>query len=424
MPGPFDGLRVLELGRFIAVPFCGQLLAEGGADVIKVEDLDGDQTRHNGPITPTEGRQYFNKNRGKRSIAVKLGDPTVRSALQSLAQRADIVLANFRPGLAVQLGLDYESIRARNPKVIYAENTAFGLEGELAGMPGMDVVLQGMTGLAHFGADGPQQIEGPIIDHTAALIMAFGVSTALYHRERTGTGQKLDVALMHAAMVLENTQLTHVDIVDSWRVEFLAYLKTAFAQGKTWAEVLNVHDQMNPRKVMKAYYGFFETSDGAVAVACNARSLRARMAACMGVEDRWSTEKDWLPDDAAEHEQQVREQVVRRFRVATTEHWINEFRNHGLPIGPVRHTDEMFNDRQAWDNGFLAKIHHDVVGDVTIVAPPLKMSATPFQVLPTATLGKHSREVLAEAGLASAEIDRLFAEGVIREVHETLADLY
>src|SRR5689334_18398867 len=120
MAGPFEGLRVLELGRFIAVPVSAQLLAEGGADVIKVEDLDGDQTRHNGQILPFEGRQFFNKNRGKRSLSVKLTDPDVLGAVQKLAARADVVLANFRPGLSVKLGLDYDSVAQRNPRVIYA----------------------------------------------------------------------------------------------------------------------------------------------------------------------------------------------------------------------------------------------------------------------------------------------------------------
>jgi formyl-CoA transferase len=423
MSGPFEGLKVLELGRFIAVPVCGQLLAEGGADVIKVEDLDGDQSRHNGPITPTEGRQFFNKNRGKRSLAVELSDPTVREAITTLAARADIVLANFRPGLGKQLKLDYDSVRATNPQVIYAENTAFGLKGDLAEMPGMDVVLQGMTGLAHMGEHGPEQLVGPIIDHAAALLMAFGVSTALYHRQRTGQGQKLDVALMQAAMLLENTQLTHVDLIDSWRNDFLAYLKSAFSEGRTWAEVLKVRERMEPHRVMKAYYGFFETADGAVAVACNARSLRAKMAACMEIDDRWTTDKNWLPDDADAHEEFVRHQVVARFKTGTTSDWIKQFRACGLPIGPVRHADQMFEEQQAWDNDFLVRIEHELVGEMSVVGPPVKMNATPFVARPTPTLGKHSREVLAEAGLSDGEIDLLFERGVVRQVNETLADM-
>lgn len=288
MPGPFDGLRVLELGRFIAVPVCAQLLAEGGADVIKVEDLDGDQTRHNGPILPFEGRQFYNKNRGKRSLSVKLTEPEILRAVRKLAADSDIVLANLRPGLSEKLGLDYASISRDNPCVVYAENTAYRLDGPMSEMAGMDIVLQAYTGIAHMTERGPEQLANPIIDYTAALLMAFGVSSALYHRERTGRGQKLDTALIHAAMFMENNQLTHVDAIDGWRGEFVEYLKHAFAEGKTWAEILDHRQQLQPHRVMKASYGFFRTSDGVVAVACNARTLRLGILDVLAVEDRWA----------------------------------------------------------------------------------------------------------------------------------------
>ncbi len=172
MAGPFAGLKVLELGRFIAVPVCGQMLAEGGADVVKVEDLDGDQTRHNGAILPFEGRQFFNKNRGKRSLCVDLHDRDALRAVQAIAAQADIVLANFRPGSAEKLGLDYESVRRSNPRIIYGENTAYGLEGPLAHLAGMDVAVQARTGLAHFSADGPEPFLNPMIDYSTAMLMA------------------------------------------------------------------------------------------------------------------------------------------------------------------------------------------------------------------------------------------------------------
>lgn len=423
MTGPFEGLKVLELGRFIAVPMCGQMLGEGGADVIKVEDLDGDQSRHNGPILPYEGRLFFNKNRGKRSLSCQLSDPDVLAAVRTLAERADIVLANFRPGLAERYGLDYASIARANPRVIYAENTAFGREGPLADAPGMDVVMQGYTGFAHLTERGPEQQDGPIIDQTAAILMAWGVSTALYHRERTGRGQRLDVALMHAAMLLENNALTHVDLTDGWRHEFLAYLKTAFGEGKTWADVLRRREELQPHRVMRAYYGFFATADGGVAIACNARNLRRKMAALLGIDDRWTTEKDWYPDDVEAHEAFVREQVVCKIKERTTAQCLEEFSAAGLPIGPLRHSDELFDDPQAWANGFLARVEHEVVGGMTVVAPPVKFSETPLEARPTVPLGKHTREILSEAGLDAPAIEALFGRGVVKEVHETLDGL-
>jgi CoA:oxalate CoA-transferase len=414
-PGPFHGLRVVELGRFIAVPFCAQLLADGGADVVKVEALEGDQPRLNGPITPTEGRQFLNKNRGKRSLSVELTDPEVVAALQRLTAEADVVLANMRPGLAERLGLDYASVFARNPRVVYAENTAYGNTGPMAGEPGMDMVLQGVTGVAHFTEHGPEEQTNPIIDHAAALLMSWGVATALYHRERTGKGQRLDVALMHAAMVLENNQLTHVDAIDGWRDEFVEYLKTAFARGATWKEVLEHRRTLQPHLVIRAYYGFHRTSDGMVAVACNAVTLRNRMRELMGIDDRWTSEPGWLPDDATAYEAYVQEQVASRFLERTTDEWVAIFRERGLPIGPVRHWDQVLYDEQAWANGFLVRLEHEVLGPITLVAPPVKFSESPLRARPSPPLGKHSREVLREAGLTDDAIDGLVRRGVVRD---------
>lgn len=414
---------MLELGRFIAVPLCGQLLAEGGADVIKVEDLDGDQTRHNGPILPFEGRQFFNKNRGKRSLSVRITDPDVLRAVRKLAAQADVVLANFRPGVSERLGLDYVSVSRENPRVIYAENTAYGTRGPMAELAGMDIALQGFTGLAHITERGPEQIINPIIDHAAAMLMAWGVSTSLFHRERTGRGQKLDVALMHAAMFLENNQLTHVDVIDGWRAEFVEYLHRAFAEGKTWADVLEHRQGLLPHRVMRAYYGFFQTSDGTVGVACNARTLRLGMIDAMGIDDRWTTEPGWEPEDAHAHELYVYDQVVAAFRVQPTRHWLEEFGRRGLPIGPVRHSDELFFDEQVAANGFLARVEHEVLGGLTVVAPPVRFSDSPLQVRPPVPLGKNTRDALEEAGMDAAEIEQLFARGAIREVHESRREL-
>lgn len=413
--GPFEGLRVIEFGRFIAVPFCGQLLADGGADVVKVESLEGDQPRLNGPIIPTEGRQFLNKNRGKRSLSVELTDPDVVSALQSLTASADVVLANLRPGLAARLGLDYDSVCARNPRVVYAENTAYGNVGPMGGAPGMDIVLQGYTGVAHLTERGPEQQLNPVIDHTAALLMAWGVSTALYHRERTGRGQRLDVSLMQAAMILENNQLTHVDAIDGWRDEFVRYLKDAFAQGASWADVLQYREDLQPHRMMRAYYGFFRTRDGTVAVACNAATLRSGMQDVMSIDDQWTSSKDWLPDDAVAHEAWVYEQVVEKFQQRTTAEWLEAFRAHGLPIGPVRHWDEVLYDDQAWENEYLVRLDHELLGGITLVAPPVKFSDSPLKAKPSPPLGKHSREALREAGLEDAAIDALVVRGVIRD---------
>ena len=285
MPGPYDGLRVIEFGRFIAAPYAAQLLADGGAEVIKVEPLLGDNTRQAQPVIPGEGRQYLNKNRGKRSLAVDLSNPEILEAVRSLVGGVDVVIANFRPGIAERLDLDYASVSGDNPRVIYAENTALGPRGPLAGAPGMDIAIQAYSGFAPLDERGPSPLPFPAIDYAAALLIAWGIATSLYHRERTGRGQKLDVSLLQASLVLQNNLMNHIDAADEWRHEYVDYLQTAFSEGKSWEDVLEHREELSPWATPRAYYGFFQTADGTIAIAAAAPPLAQRLVTALEVDD-------------------------------------------------------------------------------------------------------------------------------------------
>ncbi len=414
--GPFSGLRVVELGRFIAAPYCGQLLADGGADVIKVEGVTGDETRRNGPIVPGEGRQFLNKNRGKRSIAVDLGDAEALAAVRALAAAADIVVANFRPGRADAMGLDYESLAVANPRLIYAENTAYGREGPMAGAPGMDVVLAAYSGIAALTEHGPVLPEAPIIDYAAGLLLAWGVSTALYHRERTGAGQRLDVSLLQAALVLQNNAVNHVDVIDEWRPAFVDYLRRAFVEGKTWADILAERQARAPFVVSRAYYGILRAADGALAVAALSQPLRLKMVALLGIEDRWVTEPGWQPEDARAHVELTVASVEDALRRASVSHWLDEFARIGIPAAPMRLREEMLDDPQVLANGFLTRLEHSLLGGHTVVSPPVRFSESPLRTGPASPrLGEHTRILLAEAGLDSTTIEALLARGAVVE---------
>jgi len=415
VPGPFANLRVVEFGRFIAAPYCGQLLADGGADVIKVESLDGDETRRNGAIIPGEGRQFLNKNRGKRSISANLADPEVAAALRALVLQSDIIVANFRPGQAERHRLDYESLRAENPRLIYAENTAYGRRGPMAEAPGMDVVLAGYSGIAQVTADGPLQPPDPIIDYTAALLLAWGISTALYTREQTGRGQRLDVALLQAALVLQNNHINHVDVIDGWRTEFVEYLKTAFAEGATWSDVLAKRESLQPHAPARVYYGFLRTGDGMISVAAMARPLRLKMMAALGFEDRWSSEAGWEPDDARKYAAELHATVEGILATNTTAHWYRKLSAAGIPCGPMRLREQLVDDEQVLANDFLVRLEHETLGGLTVVAPPVVFSETPLATgSASPTLGKHTREILRQAGVTDAEIARMAERGSIR----------
>jgi CoA:oxalate CoA-transferase len=410
--GPFSGLKVVEFGRFIAAPYCGQLLADGGADVVKVESLEGDDTRRTGPVLPTEGRQYLNKNRGKRSLSVDLNNEDAGAAVKRLVARADIVIANFRPGRAQKLGLDYESVRATNERIIYAENTAYGEAGPMAGAPGMDIVMQGYSGLATVTPAGPVPNASPIIDYTAGLLLAWGVSTALYHRERTGHGQRLDVSLLQAALVLQNNQMNHIDAIDGWRDGFVEFLKTAFADGLSWEEVITRRRELHPYAIARAYYGFHPTADGTLALAAGSRKLRERLLQLLELDDPWVTQPGWMPVDARLHADRVASDVEVKLRTNTTAHWTAECARIGVPAGPVHLSEELLDDRQAWENGYFVRLEHELLGGITVVAPPVKFSGTPLSAeRASQPLGAQTCEVLAEAEMDEAAIQRLLEHG-------------
>jgi len=413
--GPFAGLRVVEFGRFIAAPYAAQLLADGGADVVKVEPLDGDQTRRNGEVIPGEGRQYLNKNRGKRSLAVDLDHPEVIAAVHRLVHRADVVIANFRPGLPEAKRLDYASIAAANPRVIYAENTAYGRAGPLADAPGMDVALQAYSGIAFLSADGPQMLANPVVDYAAALLLAWGISTALYHRERSGRGQKLDVALLQAALVLQNNTVNHVDAIDGWRHEFVEYLKRAFVEGESWADAIARREELQPTRLARAYYGFLPTRDGVIAVAGGGTQIQRRMLGVLGLDDPWVTQPGWETDDPEGHTEEIYRRVTERLREQPTAHWLAAFARAGVPAAAYRTPQEVVDDEQAWANGFLVRLEHELLGGLTVVAPPVQFSETPLSVSPASpVLGKHTREVLCEVGLDDEAVSRLVAAGAVR----------
>lgn len=412
--GPFHRLTVVEFGRFIAAPYCGQLMADGGADVIKVEPLHGDDARRNGTrLSPTEARQFLNKNRGKRSIAVKLSDEGVRRALRGLLGRADVVIANFRPGQAEELGLDYETLAATNERLIYAENTGFGKRGPLSHKAGMDMVLQAYTGLAPVTKDGPVPLVDPVIDYTAALLMAWGIATALYDRERHGRGQRLDVSLLQAALVLQNNSINHVDAVDGWRDDFVDYLKRAFREGRSLEDVLTHRNTLKPA-IEPPYYGIFQAQDGLLALAAGGRALQRRTVQVLGVTDPALEGEGFVPDDIAAHTRAMRDRVAAAIRGRPVAHWLTEFERASVPAGPVLLKDQVLDDEQVRANDYVVRLEHEQVGGMTVVAPPVKFSATPLDsAAPSPVLGRHTREVLAQAGLDAEAIEAMVARGAV-----------
>jgi crotonobetainyl-CoA:carnitine CoA-transferase CaiB-like acyl-CoA transferase len=418
-PGPFAGLRIVEVGRFIAVPFCGQLLADGGADVIKVEPLQGDESRINSPIAPGEGRQFLNKNRGKRSIACDLRDPMVVKALQDLIAGADVALLNLRPGQAAEMGIDWPQMQARNPRLIYADVSAFGLVGPDAGLPGMDHIVQPRSGLAAAllrVEDGvPASASLPLVDYFTALLLAWGVSTALLARANTGRGQLVRTSLLAGALVAQNNILTDIPSIDTWRPQFVEWLHEARVTGVSYEEQLDRRLRRRPTGAGGHVYArCFRTSDGFIALQAGTMSLQQRAAGVLGVEDKRFQTPGWKPDDPHAWFEEQAARLQAAFFEDTTAGWLARLGAAGVPAAEVRFPEEMYEDPQVAANGLIVSLDHPSLGPVRVVGPPVELSETPFAAQRPPLLGEHTRAILRDAGLDDTAIEQLIGAGAVR----------
>lgn len=285
----------------------------------------------------------------------------------------------------------------------------------MAGALGMDMMLQAFSGVAHLSELGPQPLQDPIIDYAAGMLLAWGISTALYHRERTGEGQKINVALLQAALMLQNNHLTHVDAVDGWRTQFLEYYHQAKAERRPWSEVMAKRESMLPHVFIRSYYGFLPTGDGTLAISAGGRPMQLRLIKVLGIDDPWVTQPGWMPDDGPAHAARIYAEVTAKLAQHSAEHWARVLTEAGVPAAAVNIKDEMLDNEQAWANDFLVRLEHDVVGGHTVVAPPVQFSKSPLRAERAAPpLGRDTRSVLRDAGLDEETIDRLAAAGVVR----------
>jgi crotonobetainyl-CoA:carnitine CoA-transferase CaiB-like acyl-CoA transferase len=419
MMGPFAGIRVIEVGRFIAVPYCGQLLADGGADVIKVEPLQGDESRVNSPVAPGEGRQFLNKNRGKRSIALDLRDPDAREALQRLIAGVDVALLNLRPGQADEFGVGWEMMHARNPRLIYADVSAFGLAGPDAGLPGMDHIVQPRSGLAaalQGMEDGlPASAALPIVDYTTALLLAWGVSTALYSRAVTGKGQLVRTSLLAGALVAQNNILTDIPRLDTWRAPFLEWLDEARRDGTPYAEQLSRRRGGRPAgSGAHVYSRCYATRDGFIAIQAGTVSLQRRAAATLGVEDLRLETPGWQPENAHVYFEEQAARLQAAFLEDSTAGWLARLRAVGVPAAEVRFPEEMYDDPQVTANDLMVTLPHPTLGPVRVVAPPVQFSETPLVAHhPPPRLGEHTRDVLREAAFDDSAAEAMVRRGAV-----------
>lgn len=415
---PFDGIRVVEFGQFVAVPFAAQLLSEGGAEVIKIEALEGDPTRRLAQLAPMESRIYLSRNRGKRSLPLHLRHEQSPQIIDALLSRADVALMNFRPGLDVQLGLDAETLRAKYPRLIVASVTPFGRYGPDASLAGMDIVVQARSGLMVANGregDGRPLSGDPVsADYMAAMSLAFGIASALFRRANTGQGAEVHASLMQAAMTLNNNQMLRVESADGpIHKESRQELAEMRSRGAPYAEQRMAQPSARARIMADIYFRTYTTSDGWLAVACGSTRLRAAFSLAIGLEDEYTGDD---PNHHAEHYERLREAAEAIMLTRPTSEWESVLAEAGVPASRVLMPFEILDDPQADANDMLYDLEHPEIGPVRILAPPVALDQDGFQQPPaTKPFASETREILAELGFDDSQIDGFVDSGVTRD---------
>ena len=406
MPGPLSHIRVLDLSRVLAGPWAGQVLADLGAEVIKIERPgDGDDTRGWGPpfITKADGSRgdaayYLSANRGKKSLTIDMANPEGQALIRELARGSDIVLENFKVGGLKKYGLDYDSLKSFNPRIIYCSITGFGQDGPYAKRAGYDFMIQGMGGIMSItGLPDGEPGAGPVkcgvafADLFTGLYAAIGVLAALAHRERSGEGQYIDIALLDTQVaVLANQALNYL------------------VSGEPPPRLGNAHPNIVP-------YQSFETRDGHVIIAIGTdRQFRefCRIAGLEGVPEdlRFATNRARVQNRAA-----LIPIISKAMHRRSTQEWVEALEDAAVPCGPINRIDEVFADPQVRHRRMRVDLERQDGVKTPGIANPLRLSRTPVDYdRPPPALGADTMEVLTSVlGLDEAKIAALKKAGVV-----------
>ncbi len=402
MSGALDGVRVLDLSRVLAGPWAGQNLADLGADVIKVERPGtGDDTRAWGPPwlqdeagRPTAEAAYFlSCNRGKRSVTIDLTRPEGAALVRRLAADSHVLIENFKVGGLAKYGLDWPSLRALNPRLVYCSITGFGQTGPYRERAGYDVMIQAMGGLmAVTGTpEEPMKVGVALCDVLTGMYATVAVLAALRHAERTGAGQHIDMALLDVQ-------------VASLANQALIYLVT----GQGPPRLGNAHPNIVP-------YQSFATADGHVIVAVGNDAQYRRFCEVLGQPELGTDPRYASNARRVENRAELVPRLAEALRARPSAHWLERLAAVGVPCGPINELDQVFADPQVEARGVRIELPHPSAGRVPLVASPLRLEATPPRYeRPPPTLGQHTEEVLRERlGMTAAEIAALRASGVI-----------
>ena len=403
--GALSHIRVLDMSRVLAGPWCGQILADLGAEVIKIErPRVGDDTRSWGPPylkdrdgnDTRESAYFLGANRGKKSVTLDISKPEGQQVARRLAARADVLIENYKAGDLARYNLGYEQLKALNPGLIYCSITGFGQSGPMRQVAGYDFIIQAIGGLMSITGEkddlpggGPQKVGVAVADITTGMYSTVAILAAIVHRSLTGQGQYIDMALLDS----------QVAMIANMNMNYLV-------GGKAPKRMGNAHANIVP-------YQVFDASDGQFVVAVGNDGQFAKF--CEAAGQSFHQDPRFLRnDDRVRNRDVLIPLLAAVLKQRTVSEWISLFEPLGIPVGGINNLAQVFDHAQVRSRGMRMDLPHPQAGTVPMVANPIKMSETPlrYQSAPP-LLGQHTREVLEDAGLSPAEIEQLQASGIV-----------
>ncbi len=393
--GPLSGMVILDLTQILAGPMCTMVLADMGADVIKIEKPNGgdDNRRMGPPFIKDWSAGFLAVNRNKRSLSLDLRGEAGRGVLRRLVEGADVVVENFRPGVMERLSLGYEELAAIKPSLIYCTISGFGSTGPARNRGGFDLVAQGVSGLMSITGhpnSPPAKVGVPITDLTAGLFAANGIMAAYIHALKTGQGQMVDTSLMEAGVAYT-----------VW--ESSVY----FAEGEIPGPLGSAHRVSAPYQALR-------TRDGYLNLGAATQPTWEQLCRAIGREDLMEDERFRAPWDRKAREKELAALLEETFSAHDTAHWLQLLDDAGVVAGPIYNMEQVYQDPQVLAREMLVDTHDPVLGTIHNIGVPVKLSATPGSIRRRApALGEHSAEVLLERGFTQSEVDALLSQGVI-----------
>jgi crotonobetainyl-CoA:carnitine CoA-transferase CaiB-like acyl-CoA transferase len=394
MASPLKGVVILDMTRFLSGPFCTMLLGDMGAEVIKVETpVVGDDTRAWAPFIAGQGSYYLSTNRNKKSLCVDTRKAEGTEVLRKMVGQTDVFVENFKPGLMDRLGLDFRSLIALNPRLIYCSISGFGQTGPYRDRPGYDQILQGISGLMSITGteeSGPIRVGLAIGDILTALFATYGILSALHARERTGKGQWVTTSILEATVGILTMQAGKY-----------------FATGQPPGPAGNHHPVISP-------YGVYRTKDKPMNIAVGTETMWKNFCRVIGSPELEKDGRFQKNNDRVKNRSELNPLIEGAFARKTQKEWVDALNEAGIPCGPIYTIDQVFRDPQVLHQRMFLEVDHPKAGKVPMTGLPVHLSENPPEIiLPPPLLGEHTGEVLLEFGFSREEVQHLFAEKIV-----------